>query len=44
MTKTRNDATVNLRVDTLVHELEDHPHRDELLELIFEQLIDDLYL
>ncbi len=36
------DATFNFRLDTLIHEIELHPHREELLDLMFEQVMDDM--
>ena len=35
------EATFNFLVDTLVEEVRMHPYRDELLELVEEQLADD---
>ena len=35
------DATFNFRLDTLLHEIEDHPHREELAMLLREQVEDD---
>jgi hypothetical protein len=37
-----NQTTWNLKVDTLIEEINNHPHRDELLTLINEQVADDL--
>jgi hypothetical protein len=37
------EATFNFLVDTLVEEVKMHPYRDELLELIADQLEDDTY-
>ena len=37
------EATFNFLVDTLVEEVRMHPYRDELLELIEEQLADDTF-
>jgi hypothetical protein len=37
------EATFNFLVDTLVEEVRMHPYRDELLELIADQLEDDTY-
>ena len=34
-------ATFNFRLDTLMHEIEMHPHKDELIDLLREQLEDD---
>ena len=31
-------------IDTLVDEIEYHPHREEILNLMYEQLADDTYL
>jgi hypothetical protein len=36
-----SEATFNVLVDTLVEEVRMHPYRDELLQLIAEQLADD---
>ena len=36
-----NQATWNFRLDTLMHEIENHPHKDELIQLIREQVADD---
>ena len=38
---TTTDATFNFRLDTLLHEIEDHPHREELVLLLREQVEDD---
>ena len=35
------NATFNFLLDTLMHEIEMHPHRDELIQLIREQQEDD---
>jgi hypothetical protein len=35
------EATFNFLVDTLVEEVNMHPYRDELLQLLEEQLADD---
>ncbi len=40
-TKTMNQATWNFRLDTLMHEIEMHEYRDELIQLIHEQVADD---
>ena len=37
-----NQTTFNFRLDTLMHEIEMHPHRHELVELLKEQVQDDL--
>ena len=34
-------ATFNFRLDTLMHEIEDHLHREELIKLLHEQVADD---
>lgn len=34
-------ATWNFRLDTLMHEIEMHQYREELIELIKEQVLDD---
>ncbi len=36
-----NEATFNFRLDTLMHEIEMHAYREELIELIREQVQDD---
>ena len=36
-----NQATWNFRFDTLMHEIEMHEYREELIELIKEQVLDD---
>jgi hypothetical protein len=38
------EATFNFLVDTLVEEVKMHPYRDELLELIADQLADDTFV
>lgn len=37
------EATFNFLVDTLIEEIKMHPYRDELLELLSDQLADDTY-
>jgi len=37
-----NDATFNFRLDTLIDEINMHPHKDEIIQLMHEQVIDDL--
>lgn len=37
-----NDATFNFRLDTLIDEIDMHPHKDEIIQLMHEQVIDDL--
>ena len=39
-----SEATFNFLVDTLVEEVRMHPYRDELLELVAEQLADDTFV
>ena len=34
-------ATFNFRLDTLLHEIEMHPYREELIKLLREQVEDD---
>jgi len=34
-------ATFNFRLDTLMHEIEMHPHKDELIDLLREQVEDE---
>jgi len=36
------EATYNYRLDTLIHEIELHPHREELLDLMVEQVFDEM--
>jgi|TARA_B100001540_G_scaffold188670_1_gene166387 hypothetical protein len=36
------DSTYQFHVDTLINELEEHPHQAEVLELMQEQMFDDL--
>lgn len=38
-----NQATWDFRLDTLMHEIEMHPHKDELIKLLAEQVSDDTY-
>ena len=35
------DATFNFRLDTLLHEIDMHEHRDELIALLREQVEDE---
>lgn len=35
------EATFNFRLDTLMHEIENHYHREELVQLLREQVADD---
>ena len=37
-----NDATFNFRLDTLIDEIDMHPRKDEIIQLMHEQVIDDL--
>lgn len=37
------EATFNFLVDTLIEEIKMHPYRDELLELLADQLADDTF-
>jgi hypothetical protein len=37
-----NDATFNFRLDTLIDEINMHPCKDEIIQLMHEQVIDDL--
>ena len=39
--KIMSQATWNFRLDTLMHEIEMHEYREELIELIKEQVLDD---
>ncbi len=34
-------ATFNFRLDTLLHEIEMHEHREEIIQLLSEQVADD---
>jgi len=36
------DATFNFRLDTLIDEIYMHPYKDEIIQLMHEQVIDDL--
>jgi len=36
------DSTFELMTETLIEEVNSHPHRDELLELMMAQMIDDM--
>lgn len=38
---TMTEATFNFRLDTLMHEIEMHEHREELIELLREQVADE---
>ena len=38
---TMTEATFNFRLDTLMHEIEMHPHREELIDLLRQQVEDD---
>lgn len=38
---TMSEATFNFRLDTLIHEIENHYHREELMQLLHEQVADD---
>jgi hypothetical protein len=38
-----SDYTFTVRLQQLIAQLEDHPNRDEILELANEQFIDDTY-
>ena len=38
---TMTDATFNFRLDTLLHEIEMHEHREELIQLMHDQQEDD---
>lgn len=35
------EATFNFRLDTLMHEIEMHEHREELIRILHEQVADD---
>lgn len=37
-----NDTTFNFRLDTLIDEIDMHPCKDEIIQLMHEQVIDDL--
>lgn len=39
-----SQATWNFRLDTLMHEIEMHDHKDELIALLQEQVSDDTYV
>lgn len=34
-------STWNFMIDTLVDEVDNHPHREEIISLMYEQLADD---
>ena len=36
------ESTYNFRLDTLIHEIDMHPHKDELIYLMMEQAFDEL--
>ena len=36
-----SEATFNFRLDTLMHEIEMHPHREELITLLQAQVADE---
>ena len=38
---TKTEATFNFRLDTLLHEIEMHEHREELIQLLREQVADE---
>jgi hypothetical protein len=38
---TMSEATFNFRLDTLLHEIEMHEHREEVIELLREQVADE---
>jgi hypothetical protein len=38
------EATYNYLLDTLIEEVNMHPHREELLKLVAEQLNDDTFV
>ena len=38
------EATYNFLLDTLIIEIEDHPYREELLQLMQESLDDDTFV
>jgi hypothetical protein len=38
------EATYNFLLDTLIEEIKMHPHRDELLQLMEDQLTDDTFV
>ena len=38
---TMTEATFNFRLDTLMHEIEMHEHREELINLLREQVADE---
>ena len=40
--KKMTDSTFQFRLDCLIHEIELHPHREELLDLMAEQMFDDM--
>jgi len=36
------DATFNFRLDTLIEEINLHPCKDEVIQLLYEQVMDDM--
>ena len=36
-----NQTTWNFKLDTLIHEIEMHEHREEIIQLLREQVADD---
>jgi hypothetical protein len=38
---TMTEATFNFRLDTLLHEIDMHEHREELIQLLHEQVEDE---
>lgn len=43
-TKSMTEETFNRRLDQLVREVMQHPHKDELLQLAQDQLMDDTFV
>ena len=41
-TSMMTDATFNFRLDTLIEEINLHPYKDEVIQLLHEQVMDDM--
>lgn len=39
---TMTDSTYEFLVESLIEEINSHPHKDELIELMFDQIQDDM--
>jgi len=40
--ETMTDSTFQIMTESLIEEVNSHPHKDELLELMMAQMIDDM--